>query len=492
MQSVWHPQGTHLAYIAWNHPQMPWDGTELRLLTLDYRHDSPFVAAVETIAGSETVAIFQPEFSPDGRYLAYVSDETEWNQLYLYDLEQQTHQQLTTETADHGAPAWVQGVRTYGWTADSRRLLYFKTVQGVVSLWCYDLRTGKIAPVKGLEAYTDLYRIAVSPVRDEVAVIASSSQIPARVVSLDFSEPDLPLHLVPDPAAPPSISVIVVEPPLPWIRRRSSTENVPPAQLSAAQPVSWPGHDGEMVYGLYYAPASESFDGLGQPPLIVYVHGGPTSQVKAGYSGLAQFYATRGYAFLMVNYRGSTGYGKPYMNKLRGNWGVYDVEDSASGAAYLAAEGLADPTKFIIMGGSAGGYTVLQSLVDKPGFYKAGICSYGISNQFALVMDTHKFEERYSDSLLGPLPEAAAVYRDRSPLFHSDKIVDPIAIFQGADDPVVTQPQSDSIVAALRARGVPHIYHVYPGEGHGFRKPETIEHYHQEVLKFLAEYVLYA
>jgi dipeptidyl aminopeptidase/acylaminoacyl peptidase len=179
------------------------------------------------------------------------------------------------------------------------------------------------------------------------------------------------------------------------------------------------------------------------------------------------------------------------MNMLRGNWGVYDVEDSASGASYLASQGLADSSKFVIMGGSAGGYTVLQSLVDKPGFYKAAVCLFGISNQFTLVQDTHKFEERYSDSLLGTLPEAAEIYRARSPLFHAQKITDPVIVFQGADDNVVPQSQSDSIVASLKSRGVPHEYHLYQGEGHGFRKPETLEHFYNAVMKFVTQYVLY-
>jgi dipeptidyl aminopeptidase/acylaminoacyl peptidase len=205
-----------------------------------------------------------------------------------------------------------------------------------------------------------------------------------------------------------------------------------------------------------------------------------------------QFYATRGYAVLQVNHRGSTGYGKAYKDKHRRAWGYYDVEDAASGASHLAGHGLADPTKLVILGGSAGGYTVLQSLVSKPGFYKAGVCLYGISNQFTLVSEAEfKFEERYSETLLGTLPEDAALYRERSPLFHADKIVDPVIIFQGDEDNVVPKSQSDSIVAALRERGVPHEYHVFPGEGHGFRKPETIEAYLKATLKFLERYVVY-
>ena len=490
MQPIWHPQGTQIAYIAWDHPQMPWDGTELRLLTLEYNHDMPFLAGVETLAGSPTNAIFQPEFSPDGRYLAYVSDQTGWNQLYLYDLRDKSHRQLTTDEADHGAPAWVQGVRVYGWASNSKLLVYLKNEQGVVSLWRYDLRDGRSSRVKGLESYTDMAQLTVSPVEDVVAVLASSSRVPARIVSVAFGEPDLPPRLAPDPAEPPGIQVIVDEGER--IHRRSAAENLLPEQLSQAQPVSWLGHDRATVYGLYYPPANDQFEGIGAPPLIVQIHGGPTSQVRAGYSPLAQFFATRGYAVLMVNYRGSTGYGKDYMNKLRGNWGIYDVEDAASGATYLAQEGKADPSRFVIIGGSAGGFTVLQSLVEKPGFYKAGICAFGVSNQFALVTDTHKFEERYSDSLLGPLPEAAALYRARSPIFQADKIVDPIAVFQGEDDQIVPRNQSDSIVDSLRARGVPHIYHVYAGEGHGWRRPDTIEDYYNAILAFLRQYVLYA
>ncbi len=494
MQPAWHPGGGYVAYVAWDHPQMPWDGTELRLLRLEYIHEMPFVAAVETLAGSAEVAIAQPEFSPDGRWLAYVSDQTGWNQLYVYDLESQTHRQLTDAEADHGMPAWAQGVRTYGWAGDSKRLVYLRSEGGFSSLWRCDLRTGQNARLPGLEAYGDMHHIAVSTRQDVVAVVASGAQTPARFISLPFDEPTIPPRRAPEPNQPPGISVIVGQPAQEtvYIHRRSATEAIPPEQLATAQAITWKGHDGEPVHGLYYAPASDRFEGVGAPPLIVHVHGGPTSQVRAGYSPLAQFFATRGYAVLMVNYRGSTGYGKAYMNKLRGSWGIYDVEDSATGAAALAQQGLADPSKFVIMGGSAGGFTVLQSLVEKPGFYKAGISAFGVSNQFALATDTHKFEERYLDSMLGPLPQAAAVYRERSPIFHAHRIIDPMAVFQGEDDQVVPRAQSDTIVESLRTRGVPHIYHVYPGEGHGWRKPETIEHYYNSVLAFLAQYVLYA
>ena len=216
-------------------------------------------------------------------------------------------------------------------------------------------------------------------------------------------------------------------------------------------------------------------------------------QRRAGYYNEVQFFTTRGYAVLLVNHRGSTGYGKAYMNMHRGNWGVYDVIDSISGVKHLAQEGLIDENRAVIMGGSAGGFTVLQSLVDYPGFYKAGVCSYGVSNQFGLLMDTHKFEERYTYWLLGELPEEAAdLYRERSPVFHADKIVDPLIVFQGTDDVVVPQDQSEGIVASLKRRGIPHEYHLFEGEGHGWRKPETIESYYCGIDRFLLQHVIYA
>jgi dipeptidyl aminopeptidase/acylaminoacyl peptidase len=248
--------------------------------------------------------------------------------------------------------------------------------------------------------------------------------------------------------------------------------------------------DGGLAHGMFYAPHNETYEGIGLPPLMVLVHGGPTSQRWASFDEEAQFFASRGYAVLQVNHRGSTGYGRDYRNMLRGNWGIYDVQDSVSGARHLAAEGRADGGKLVIQGGSAGGFTVLKALEDYPGVFKAGIDLYGVSDHFDLNFNSHKFEIRYNDTLLGPYPEAAALLRERSPLFFVDKIQDPIAVFQGEDDNVVPRNQSDEVVKSLQRRGVPHVYHLYPGEGHGFTKPETIQHYYGEVEKFLRVHVI--
>ncbi|GAB4335478.1 MAG: prolyl oligopeptidase family serine peptidase [Phototrophicales bacterium] len=457
MQPVWHPSRQYLAYIAWHHPNMPWDQTQLHLATMDFDHAGmPYVTDLTVIAAG--AAVFQPAFSPDGRYLTYISDISGYGQLYLYDLETRQTRQLTDTEAEHGTPAWLQGMRMYGWSQDG--IYFLRNKNGFFSLHFHDLEE-----VHTLDTgeYTYMEQIAVSPA-GKVAMIASSYATPPRIVTLD----GLRVH------------------------RRSQLENIYPMELSTVQAIEWTGHDGEAVHGMYYPPNNSRFTMDGAPPLIVIVHGGPTSQSVAEYSPDAQFFATRGYAVLMVNHRGSTGYGRAYMEKLRGQWGYYDVEDSVSGAQHLVQQGLVDKNKIVIMGGSAGGYTVLQALVTKPGFFKAGVCRYGVANLFMLVQDTHKFEERYLDSLVGELPAASELYRERSPMFHADKIQDALIIFQGTEDTIVPQNQSEVMVKTLRSKGVSVAYHVYEGEGHGFRKPETLRHYYEAILDFLNQHVIYS
>lgn len=470
MQPTWHPGGKYLAYITWNHPQMPWDGTRLNVATLGYDHaDVPFIQGVDVITGDTNTAIFQPEFSPDGRYLSYISNATGFGQIYLYDIHNGTHTQLTDTPAEHLIPAWVQGMRMMAWQPEGQGFYFLRNTRGFYSLHHYNIQHATETPITALEQYTHMEQLSVSQ-SGQVALIAAASQISPRVITYHPETPNTSAR----------------------IHSRAGLENIATSALSKVEAITWQGHDGDDVHGLYYPPTHERYEGVGAPPLIVIVHGGPTSQKTADYESEAQFFATRGFAVLYPNHRGSTGYGKPYMDKLRGNWGVYDVEDSATGAQHLVKQGLADASRLVIMGGSAGGFTTLQSLVDKPGFYKAGICRYGIGNQFMLVMDTHKFEERYSETLLGALPDAAETYRARSPLFHVDKISDPVLIFQGEDDVVVPKNQSDSMVASLQARGIPHEYHVYAGEGHGFQKAETLTDYYNRIMAFLMQYVLYA
>ena len=467
MQPAWHPDSRRLAYVTWNHPQMPWDGTQLVLVTLHQEASGlPGAGDEVVIAGDDQTSIFQPEFSPDGRYLAYASDASGWWQLYIYDLEMKTHRQLTHTFAEHAEPAWGQGQRSFGFSPDGRWLYFVRNQDAMHSLWRVDVATG-IETRLNLDArYTSLDQLAVGP-QGHLALIVSGGTVPARVIVFD-----------------PTGSEKVI--------RRSTAENLPASAYIAPAPLTWKGLDGGDVYGLYYAPKSEKFESTGNPGLLIDIHGGPTGQSMASFNLAAQFFATRGYGYLIVNYRGSTGYGRAYRNMLRGNWGIYDVQDAVSGAKALAAQGLVDEKKIVIKGGSAGGFTVLKAIEDYPGFFKAAICSYGVTNQFTLAAETHKFEAHYSDSLLGVLPDAAEIYRQRSPIFFVDRIQDPIAVFQGQEDVVVPRAQADALVASLQRRGVEHIYHLYPGEGHGFRKAETIEHFYKTVDKFLQQYVVFA
>jgi dipeptidyl aminopeptidase/acylaminoacyl peptidase len=470
MQPRFSPDGRHFAWIAWNHPNMPWDGTQLCLAPIE--HDGrglPRLGQSRVVAGGDETSAFQPEFTPDAKQLLYVSDESGWGRLSIYDLAGGQHRPLTPEGIEYAAPAWVQDMRTYAVSADGRYAVAAGNQRGFQQLRRIELASGDSQPAPELADYSEITCLAASPAGERVAFIASGPTLPPRVVVHDF--------------ASNSETRVVA---------RSTGETVPRAALAPCEPLSWTTAGGETAYGLFYPPASDRHEGQGKPPLVVLIHGGPTSQVKAGWRADAQFFATRGYAVLYVNYRGSTGYGRAYMLRLRGNWGVCDVEDAVSGVEHLAGAGRIDRRRTVIMGGSAGGFTVLQTMVERPEAFTAGISLYGVANQFGLAADTHKFESRYLDTMLGPLPEAAALYRERSPVFHAAKIRRPLAVFQGSIDTVVPQDQSDQIVAALKHNGTPHIYHIYEGEGHGWRKRETIEHFYKAVDGFLRTYVIFA
>ena len=460
MQPVWHPDGERIAWIEWDQPQMPWDGTRLKTARVDAGRRS--VSEETLIAGDTDTPVFQPAFSPDGRWLTYIVTEEEWDSLVVVDLATGERRVLVegTTLAD---PAWVQGIRVYGWAPDSETLYYRRNERGFASLWTVSVATGRTSKMETPE-YTWMSQVAVSPKRNTVACIASSATIPERVVTMEGNT-----HTV---------------------HRRSQSEMIPEADLSIPVSISWPTPGGVEVHGLYYPPASGRFSGSGKPPAIVSIHGGPTGQTTADYSAEIPFFTNRGYACLSVNYRGSTGYGRAYMTALREHWGEYDVEDAVSGANALVDRDLADPDRIVIKGGSAGGFTVLNALIHHPGVFRAGLCLYGVTNLFALATDTHKFEARYLDLMVGTLPENSARYQAWSPVFHADKIRGPVAIFQGREDKVVPQDQAESIVEILQQNEVPHIYRLYDGEGHGWRKVETIVAFYHDVGRFLKRYVL--
>jgi dipeptidyl aminopeptidase/acylaminoacyl peptidase len=324
-----------------------------------------------------------------------------------------------------------------------------------------------MTPVPELAEYTDLTRICSSPDGKKVLLSVSAWSQPSSLLGFDTETRKKRTFA------------------------RALDYTIDPKDLSKPHVVTWRTEKLEVCHGLFYSPTNCRFtNSKDKPPLIIHIHGGPTAQALASFNAGFQFFTNRGYAVLAVNHRGSTGYGRAYMEKIKGKWGVIEVADAVFGMRHFADAGLVDASKVVIMGGSAGGFTVLQSLVNEPEVFAAGISLYGISNLFTLAKDTHKFEAFYNDSLIGPLPGASKIYRERSPEFHATKITKPLAIFQGDKDLVVPKNQAEAIVTALGKTGTPFIYHLYEGEGHGFTKPETIKHLYTTIDGFLRENVL--
>jgi len=459
MQPAVSPDGKLIAWVEWDHPNMPWDGTRLHLASLDLETGS--ISNVKLLDGAENTPIFQPIFSPDGSKLAWLSNVGEPDQLKLLHLASGEVETLVQDRVLM-PPAWVQGIRALAWSPDSQQIFFLEYQLGQTHLRSINLSTREITEIN-TSPYTLVEQPCVSA-KGELALIAQSAAKPPRILRIFDGQKE--------------------------VTARSQSDVLPAAFLSQPQALSWQSSDGVTVHGLYYQPAHPDFEAPGAPPVIVFIHGGPTSQVFDAFNLEADFFTSRGYGYFAVNYRGSTGYGRAYRDALRGSWGRIDLQDTIEGSQALIARGLADPAKLIIKGGSAGGFTLLNALVHHPGFFKAGLCSYGVSNLFDL--DTHKFEAHYNTSLVGKLPEAAKKYHAWSPVFHADKIRDAITVFQGSDDKVVPPEHSESIVRVLKANHIPHIYKLYEGEGHGFRKKINLIDYYQTIDSFLKQYVIFS
>ena len=459
MQPAVSPDGKLLAWVEWDHPNMPWDGTKLYLAELDAPAGS--LNNVKLLDGDENVPVFQPIFSRDGSQLAWLSNAGKLDQLKLLHLASGEVETLLQDRVMM-PPAWVQGMHALAWSPDSKQIYFLENQLGQTNLRRFNLNTREISTID-TTPYTHIEQPCVS-VKGEVALIAQSAAKPPRVLRIANGQTD--------------------------VIARSQSEVLPVAFLSQPEAIAWQSSDGVTVHGLYYPPANPDFEAEGAPPVIVYIHGGPTSQVFDAFNLEADFFTSRGYGYFAVNYRGSTGYGRKYRDALRGEWGRVDLQDTIEGTQALIARGLADPARLIIKGGSAGGFTLLNALVHHPGFFKAGLCSYGVSNLFDL--DTHKFELHYNTSLVGELPAALKKYHAWSPVFHADKIRDAIAVFQGSDDKVVPPEHSESIVRVLKANHVPHEYKLYEGEGHGFRKKVNLIDYYETVDRFLKQYVIFS
>lgn len=505
--------GANLAWLRWDHPNMPWDAAELWAAKLHYGDDGSIgVSQPRRVAGGRdggeargldrAVSVCLPQWSPDG-CLWWCDDSSDWWHLYC---------SKTTGLPDEGSgdlaaplisgaeeevgePRWIAGGSRYGFTEDGF-VVFAARSGGFDSLWSFHLTTRERLPLPGPK-FSSVDSLSVQG--RSVAVIAGQHDQPSSVFHIDLST-----GVVTDLR-----SAQVAE---------TTTSDVAASDVGAsAQPplgaewVSTPRHisfptgtspdSGAQAHALFYPPQSPTFRGpQGEaPPLLVRIHGGPTAAARAEFSPSVLFWTSRGFAVVDVNYRGSTGYGRKFRDQLLGEWGVADVQDCIAAARFLSEQGLVDAARCVIRGGSAGGFTALAALCFQQqwGFadtFVAACSLYGVTDLAALAADTHKFESRYLDGLVGPLPEAADTYRERSPLFHAEHLTQPVLLLQGEDDKVVPPAQAEVLVAALEHNQVPHAYVLFKGEGHGFLKQETVVKaletelaFYGQVLRFLPD-----
>ena len=438
----WSPDGSRLAWLRWQMPWMPWDETELVVA----RFDEGAAGDSERLAGGEGESILQPAWSPRGE-LHFLSDRTGWWNVYRLDGEGATN--LTPREAEFGVPPWEFGYSSYAFLDDGRIACAYRS-GGEHHLAMLDPTSRELIDVDVPHTIFDPPYVRAHGSR--IAFVGGSATRGAEVVLLDFT----------------SRSVDVIRP--------ADDLGIPDDLVSVAEPIAFPSVDGRTAYGYHYSPANPAFaapEGE-RPPLLVLAHGGPTSESTPEIDAYIQYFTSRGFAVVDVNYGGSTGYGRAFRRALYGRWGVVDVEDCIAAARYLADEGRVDGTRCVVSGGSAGGYIVLAALAFHPEAFAAGTSYFGVSDLEPFATSTHKFELKYTDLLVGPWPESADLWRERSPVRKADAIERPVLLLQGLEDAVVPPSQAEIMIEALERKGVPYAYVTFEGEQHGFRKTESI------------------
>ena len=442
------PDGSMLSWLAWRHPQMPWDGTELWVAAIT---ETGRLTNPRCIAGGESESIYQPGWSPDGT-LYFASDRTGWWNLYRAEVATATgtlHPVLSAPPphAEFGRPQWVFGTATWACAGPTTMVAAY-TQRGRWRLCGIDTRAGSWRDIAtDFEPHDWLTADG-----RHALLVAGSVTMTDAVVRLDLESG----------AAE--------------VLRSSSTLALDPGDVSVPEAIECATGDGQVAHAFYYPPRNREYSALPVecPPLVAISHGGPTTATSSILDLRIQFWTSRGFAVVDVNYGGSSGYGRAYRERLSGEWGCVDVDDMVSVARHLASDGKADAGRLIVRGGSAGGYTTLAALTFRPGVFTAGASYYGISDIEVLARDTHKFESRYLDRLIGPYPQRRDLYRARSPIHHVDRLACPLILFQGLEDKVVPPNQSELMAHAARAKGLPVAYLAFAGEQHGFRRAETL------------------
>ncbi|HEX3721725.1 MAG TPA: prolyl oligopeptidase family serine peptidase, partial [Nitrolancea sp.] len=434
---------------------MPWDGCELWLADLS---NDGTISHARRVAGGFTESIFQPAWNAKNE-LHFISDRTGWWNLYRLDGEKALP--LAPLDAEFGVPQWAFGFSRYDFLPNGDIVCLYSR-DGSDRLGVIHGGSGKVTPVD--TGLTTLSYCHASPSENRVWLIAGSPTEAAAIVSVELE----------------SGAVEVVH--------RSSETSPDPDYVSVAEPIEFPTELGKTAHALYYGPVNRDFVGPNdeRPPLVVFSHGGPTGATNAQLSLGIQFWTSRGFAVVDVNYGGSTGYGRPYRERLNGNWGIVDVDDCVNAALFLAGRGDVDGKRLAIRGGSAGGFTTLNAVTFR-NVFAAGASYYGLADLPAFVGETHKFESRYLDGMVGPYPEVLERYEARSAAYHTDLLSSPLILFQGLEDKVVPPSQAELMVEALKRKGLPHAYIAYEGEQHGFRRAENIKHSLESELYFYAK-----
>ena len=444
------PCGKKLCWLCWNHPDMPWDKTTLWLADIDNHQ----LTRSKTIQHPESVdvSIFQPEWSPDN-HLYFVSDLSGWWNIYRY--QDDSIQSVSNEKLEFGLPQWIFAQSSYAFTSVNT-ILCAPIDNGIASLALLNVTSGSL---KTIPTEWNSFS-SIRAIDDHYSFIAASAKSFPEVINFQSGQSQTLRH--------------------------SCLTQLDTGYYSYGRTIHFKTRHNDDAFAIYYAPANKDFLAASddKPPLIVLCHGGPTAMADPSLDMRKQYWTSRGFALLDVNYSGSTGFGRVYRERLNGNWGIRDAEDCCDAAQHLVEMGLADPKRLIIKGGSAGGYTVLCALTFHNTF-AAGASYYGIGELESLLADTHKFESRYLDRLLGPYPECKTLYQQRSPINYVERLNCPVIFFQGTEDKVVPKEQAEKMFAALKDKGIPVAYIPFEGEQHGFRKAETI----QRALE--AEYAFY-
>jgi dipeptidyl aminopeptidase/acylaminoacyl peptidase len=434
--------GRHLAWISWNHPNLPWDESQLWIAAIN---PDGSLGEAKCIAGGKDESIGEPRWSTDGQ-LYFSSDRTGWWNLYRYNRDG-TIESLCQMEAEFAYPHWVFGISTYGFASESRLICTY-TQNGSWYLASLDTNSKQLQPIN--TPYTSISSLQIQG--NKIAFIGGSPTETTAIVILNLDTKKTE------------------------ILKRSSEIEIDPGYLSIPEAIAFPTENGLTAYAWYYPPKNKDYKApeAELPPLLVKSHGGPTAAASATFSLRVQYWTSRGFAYLDVNYGGSTGYGREYRQRLDKQWGIVDVEDCVNAAKYLVQQKKVDGKRLAISGGSAGGYTTLAALTFKD-IFKAGASYYGVSDLEALAKDTHKFESRYLDRLVGKYPEEKAIYQARSPIHFIDRLSCPVIFFQGLEDKIVPPNQAEMMLEVLQKKGLPVAYLPFEGEQHGFRRAETIK-----------------